>query len=206
VKFNGSRRGRYVARRRRSALPLLLLFVLLGGTAYLAYSLFAGPPRPGEGEKKVSAPAEAKEVVASLPEGVAEGSRWVRIDKSAYRLDYLDGREIVASFPVALGLVSGDKVKRGDCRTPEGLFEIEQVQDSSWWTHDFGDGKGPIEGAYGPWFIRLKTGWQGIGIHGTHDPTSMGTSVTEGCIRLLNENVQWLKERVELGMKVLIEP
>ncbi|MDD4365864.1 MAG: L,D-transpeptidase, partial [Synergistales bacterium] len=51
-----------------------------------------------------------------------------------------------------------------------------------------------------------KTGWQGIGIHGTHDPDSIGTLVTEGCIRLLNENVLWLRERVAVGTKVLIEP
>ena len=206
MRSSGSRNRQYVARRRTSLLPILLLVLLLGGTGYLACTLFSGSSRPDGTAETKAPPAEARESVAVLPEGVDEGDRWVRIDKSAFRLDYIEGREIVASFPVALGLVPGNKERRGDCRTPEGLFEIEQIQDSSWWTHDFGDGKGPIGGAYGPWFLRLKTGWQGIGIHGTHDPDSIGTLVTEGCIRLLNENVLWLRERVVVGTKVLIEP
>jgi len=72
--------------------------------------------------------------------------------------------------------------------------------------HDFGDGKGPIAGAYGPKFIRLKTGWSGIGIHGTHDPAYIGKRVTEGCIRLKNEDLAELVPYVKVGMKVQIAP
>ena len=61
-------------------------------------------------------------------------------------------------------------------------------------------------GAYGPWFIRLKTGWNGIGIHGTHDPGSIGTDVTEGCIRLQNKDVEELKKQyIKVGLPVVIE-
>ena len=64
----------------------------------------------------------------------------------------------------------GNKEKPGDMKTPEGLFSVQQIQDARAWTHDFGDGKGEIRGAYGSHFIRLKTpGHRGIGIHGTHD-------------------------------------
>lgn len=204
-------RGRhYTARRRFSPLPILLLLLLLGGTGYLAYSLFSAPQGVGRATDRAAEegprPAEAREALSHLPEGVGPSDRWVRIDKGAFRLDYRRGVDLVASFPVALGSATGNKERRGDRRTPEGLFEVEQIQQAGWWTHDFDDGKGPIEGAYGPWFIRLKTGWKGIGIHGTHDPRSIGTLVTEGCIRLHNENIQWLKENVEVGMKVLIEP
>ncbi|MBR1487120.1 MAG: L,D-transpeptidase, partial [Synergistaceae bacterium] len=31
-------------------------------------------------------------------------------------------------------------------------------------------------------------------IHGTHDPNSIGTNVTEGCIRLNNADIAELKE------------
>ena len=82
----------------------------------------------------------------------------------------MSGGEVLEVFGVAVGKNAGDKQRAGDMRTPEGSFTVEQVQDASWWSHDFGDGKGEIKGAYGPWFIRLKTGWRGIGIHGTHDP------------------------------------
>lgn len=199
---------RSTARRPLALLPFLLLVLLLGGTGYLAYSLFSSPSSPPVEGKRAEevAPTVPPPSPLSMPEGVGASDLWIRIEKSAFRLDFCRGAEILASFPVALGSVTGDKEKRGDRRTPEGLFQVEQIQNAGWWTHDFGDGKGPVEGAYGPWFIRLKTGWQGIGIHGTHDPGSIGTLVTEGCIRLLNDDIQWLRERTQVGMKVLIGP
>ena len=45
---------------------------------------------------------------------------------------------------------------------------------------------------------------KGIGIHGTHDPESIGTMVTQGCVRLWNEDLEELKGRVFIGMKVII--
>ena len=88
---------------------------------------------------------------------------------------------IFTVYPIACGRALGNKEKPGDMKTPEGLFSVQQIQDASAWTHDFGDGKGEIRGAYGSHFIRLKTpGHRGIGIHGTHDPASIGTRATEG--------------------------
>jgi lipoprotein-anchoring transpeptidase ErfK/SrfK len=95
----------------------------------------------------------------------------------------------------------------GDNRTPEGDFTISSIEDSRSWTHDFRDGKGAIRGAYGPWFIRLATpGWKGIGIHGTHDPDSIGTAVTEGCIRLKNADLIRLAAWISVGIPVTINP
>ena len=56
---------------------------------------------------------------------------------------------VIYSFPVAVGKNFGNKKQEGDMKTPEGEFSISQVQNSSTWTHDFGDGKGNIQGAYG---------------------------------------------------------
>ncbi|HPT72435.1 MAG TPA: L,D-transpeptidase, partial [Candidatus Cloacimonadota bacterium] len=79
-----------------------------------------------------------------------------------------------------------------------GHFYIARIVDSSKWAHDFHDGKGTIEGAYGPWFLGLYTGadatfskksWTGIAIHGTHDDSSIGKNVSEGCIRMHNPEI-----------------
>ena len=70
---------------------------------------------------------------------------------------------------------------------------------------------GEIAGAYGPWFISLDTealsggAWDGIGIHGTHDPQSIGTDASEGCIRLHNEDLQELRSVVKVGTVVEIK-
>lgn len=41
-------------------------------------------------------------------------------------------------------------------------------------------------------------------IHGTTDPSSIGRSVSNGCIRMINEHVEDLYERVPVGTKVLV--
>lgn len=111
---------------------------------------------------------------------------------------------VLEEYSIACGRNYGNKKKRGDNRTPEGVFTVQQIQNASAWTHDFGDGKGEIKGAYGSHFIRLKTGFQGIGIHGTHAPESIGTRVTEGCIRLNNNDLLKLITNIKLGMVVII--
>ena len=130
------------------------------------------------------------------------------ISKESMTLNLYDSNGgLIYSFPVAVGKKLGNKREVGDNRTPEGEFKVQQIQDSSAWPHDFGDGKGEIAGAYGPWFIRLQTPpHTGIGIHGTHLPSSIGTRATEGCIRLNNDDLMKLKPLVKVGMSVTIEP
>jgi len=122
---------------------------------------------------------------------------------------------LIHEYPVGVGANVGDKEAVGDKRTPEGVFKIVSIEDSSQWSHDFFDGKGLIEKAYGPWFIRLSTTsaetkshktWIGIGIHGTHDPSSIGTLCTEGCIRMKNEDILELVNKVGVGTPVEILP
>ena len=113
---------------------------------------------------------------------------------------------VVVTYPMACGVNRGQKNVAGDHKTPEGYFMLEKIHDSSNWGHDFHDGKGFIKHAYGHYFLRLQTGFQGIGIHGTHDPASIGTRATEGCIRLENSNLEALEQKVTIGMPVIIGP
>lgn len=41
-------------------------------------------------------------------------------------------------------------------------------------------------------------------IHGTTDPSSIGRSVSNGCIRMINAHVEDLYERVPIGTKVVV--
>ena len=151
----------------------------------------------------------------------ADEQHLIRIHKQSYRLElFEDGKEQpLKEYSIAVAKNPGDKQKTGDNRTPtswgsaavipakylgagvgvasaEVPFVVEEICDASFWTHDFGDGKGEIAGAYGPWFISLDTGWIGIGIHGTHDPASIGTMASEGCIRMHNQDVAELKNLI----------
>ncbi len=118
---------------------------------------------------------------------------------------------IVAQYPCCMGKNKGDKVKRGDMRTPESPtgrpFKITMIQDASTWKHDFGDGRGSIK-AYGHWFLRLATpGHKGIGIHGsTNNEGSVPGRASEGCIRLLDKDIITLKEHFAyVGMPVIVQ-
>jgi lipoprotein-anchoring transpeptidase ErfK/SrfK len=41
-------------------------------------------------------------------------------------------------------------------------------------------------------------------IHGTNQPWSIGLNLSSGCIRMLNSDVEYLYERVDLGSKVVV--
>jgi hypothetical protein len=43
-------------------------------------------------------------------------------------------------------------------------------------------------------------------IHGTNDPSTIGKFVSSGCIRLTNEDVEDLFNRVSVGTKVVVLP
>lgn len=133
-------------------------------------------------------------------------ARIIVVSKQDMRLrvyDYKGTR--LMDYGIACGKNFGQKHKVGDMKTPEGMFFVQSIEDASERTHDFGDGRGEIQGAYGPYFIRLDTpGNKGIGIHGTHDPLSIGTRATEGCIRLNNNDLVELVNVVRPGMMVLV--
>ena len=45
-----------------------------------------------------------------------------------------------------------------------------------------------------------------VGIHGTHDPSSLGTRTTEGCIRMDNKALLEIVDKAVPGTVVVIEP
>ena len=207
-----------VRRKKRSSLPLLALLAILlvlaafGTYCYTASAdeLVSDPaPRPDTAAAVAHDPTEtpsAEPGTAAAPTGTS-----ILIRKSEFRLYLLVDGSVVDSWPIALGKNAGQKLVSGDMRTPDGTFPIDEVLDASYWTHDFHDGRGEIEGAYGPYFISLDTSelsggaWDGIGIHGTHDPDSRGSMATEGCIRMSNEEVQELRRYAYRNMRVIIE-
>lgn len=143
-----------------------------------------------------------------LAGGQAEHAPLLVVSKQNLTLSLIgnDGA-VLKTYPIACAINKGNKLRKGDHKTPEGRFKVNQILDGTYMTHDFGDGKGPIRGAYGPWFFRLNVpGFTQIGIHGTHLPETIGTRSTEGCIRMRNEDILELKEIITIGMTVIILP
>lgn len=160
---------------------------------------------------------QSGESTTMQPPAEPTGTAFIVISKRDMRLSVYDRNEagdtvMVAQYPCCMGKNKGDKMKRGDMRTPESPagkpFKITMIQDASTWRHDFKDGRGNIL-AYGHWFLRLHTpGHRGIGIHGsTGNENTVPGRASEGCIRLLDKDIITLKEHFAyVGMPVIVQP
>jgi hypothetical protein len=138
-----------------------------------------------------------------------ENSSFLIIDKSNFTLSHYNFKgELLQKSKIAIGKNPGNKLEIDDLKTPEGIFRIAGFENSSAWSHDFElDSFGKIEGAYGPFFIRLDVpGQKGIGIHGTYDDSSIGSRASEGCIRMYNKDIVKLVKHLKTASIVVIIP
>jgi hypothetical protein len=127
----------------------------------------------------------------------------VTIDKSSFRLRLFKRLKLSKSYGVAVGQPAYP--------TPSGLFSVANKAVNPAWTAP----NSPWAGAYrnetvagGSAENPLKARWMGIvngvGIHGTGEPGSIGSRASHGCIRMTVPDVIDLYPRVPVGTPVLI--
>ncbi len=117
------------------------------------------------------------------------------IERAAHRLTLCDQGVTVASYPVCIGTSTNP--------TPIGtFFALGTIRPNP---------KGP----YGPFAIPTSaysetlTDWPGggvVGIHGTNNPSSVGKSVSHGCVRMYNKDITELAQQVVPGTPIFIVP
>jgi lipoprotein-anchoring transpeptidase ErfK/SrfK len=124
------------------------------------------------------------------------------VTRGVNTLRFYEGDRLVQTFPVATG--------QAIYPTPSGLFRIADKQMDPWWyppTYDsWAKGLKPVPPGPGN---PLGTRWMGltapgVGIHGTDADTSIGYSVSHGCIRMHVPDAEWVFERVSVGTPVVI--
>lgn len=134
---------------------------------------------------------------------------FIIIDKGRMKLNLYDcyGR-LIKDYGIACSKKFGTKHKKGDNRTPEGFFSVEGIYDSTDWLYTDDNGvTSQKKGQFGPRFIRLLVPrTSAIGVHGTCAPWSIGARASHGCIRMTNENILDLVDRVHKGMPVIVTP
>ncbi|CAM4115418.1 L,D-transpeptidase [Lederbergia lenta] len=106
---------------------------------------------------------------------------WIDVSIKKHQLKLFDDRKLIKTYPVALGKMVTP--------TPHGAYTIINKQ--------------PNPG--GPFGVM----WMGLskphyGIHGTNNPSSIGKSVSHGCIRMHNHDVLELSKKVPIGTGVVI--
>ena len=85
-------------------------------------------------------------------------------------------------FPVAIG--------KPETPTPKGTWRIQNkkiLSDST---------------AFGTHWLGLNM--PGYGLHGTDKPEFIGKAVSAGCIRMYNQDIQYLFQQVAIGTSVII--
>jgi lipoprotein-anchoring transpeptidase ErfK/SrfK len=113
------------------------------------------------------------------------------IDRGARRFQFWNGSKLVRTGKVGVG--------KPGAETPTGLFYVQSKFVPN----------APILGAFAfetSAYSKL-TDWPGggvVGVHGTPWPELLGGAVSSGCVRLHNDDVQFLRTRVPLGMPVRI--
>lgn len=117
------------------------------------------------------------------------------VRRNAHRIRLYDGRRIVMTRKIALGEAISP--------TPPGRYFITDIVRT----------KQP-KGFYGPYALGLSahsnvyTSFEGgngqVGIHGTNDPSVLGTDVSHGCVRVRNDVIAQLAKTVPIGTPVTI--
>ncbi|HEY8865564.1 MAG TPA: L,D-transpeptidase/peptidoglycan binding protein [Solirubrobacteraceae bacterium] len=127
----------------------------------------------------------------------------ITINRSAFKLRLWKNLQLVHSYPIAVGQVG--------LETPAGLYHVQnKAVDPAWnvpndsWAGSLAGTTIPGGAANNP----LKARWLGIfdgaGIHGTAELSSLGSAASHGCIRMAVPDVIALYDQVPVGAPVYI--
>lgn len=120
------------------------------------------------------------------------------INTKINKLSYYNKGKLVKTFSVATGKPSTP--------TPTGKFNIlNRIVNRPWYKENIpgGSPKNPL----GKRWMGLSVGaspGNSYGIHGNNNENSIGKSVSSGCIRMHNSEIQWLFEQIKVGTTVII--
>ncbi|MFN3466793.1 MAG: L,D-transpeptidase family protein, partial [Candidatus Brocadiales bacterium] len=134
------------------------------------------------------------------PLKILRGKTALLVDKSDFTLTLLLDGHYLKQYPIGLG--KNDK-------TPEGRFLIKnKMKEPTWFSPD---GKiypyGSQQNILGTRWLGFQNqpGLVGYGIHGTTEPESIGTESSNGCVRMLNQDVEELYDYVTPNTEVIIQ-
>ncbi len=130
---------------------------------------------------------------------ILKGELSLLVDKSDYTLTILLNGHYIKQYPVGIG--KSDK-------TPVGVFIIDnKLVNPTWYAPEGVYPFGHPKNVLGTRWIGFedKNDLYGYGIHGTADPDSIGKDMSNGCIRMKNENVEELFDFVKPKIRVVLQ-
>ncbi len=125
---------------------------------------------------------------------VCKAKFYVVIDKSQNLLFLKADDKIIKTYRVSTG--------KENC-TPTGDFKIvNRIKHPTWFKNGKAVPYGSPENVLGDYWLGLDI--SGYGIHGTNEPETIGQHVTQGCVRMYNEDVKELYILLPVGTPVKI--
>jgi lipoprotein-anchoring transpeptidase ErfK/SrfK len=128
---------------------------------------------------------------------------YISVDRTTHTLRLFRALRLVRKYPVAVGAQGFE--------TPPGLRHVLYKDKNPSWTAPDRPWAAPYQGQTFPpgdprnplraWFIALG---DGIGIHGTSEEWTVGTSASHGCIRMHAADVEQVARLTPVGTPVLI--
>ncbi|MDW3219278.1 MAG: L,D-transpeptidase [Acidimicrobiales bacterium] len=120
----------------------------------------------------------------------------IRVDLDNFTITVFDHEQEVLSTTVG--------VARDNAPTPRGRYYTTEVirpttPDSVYGAFAYG-----LSG-FSDTFVSFNGGPGQLGIHGTNDPSTIGTTVSSGCVRLTNEDITFMVEELEVRSGVPVE-
>ena len=138
----------------------------------------------------------------SKDEVAARYPSYLTLDRSNFTLRLWKNLKLAKTYTVAVGAEGFD--------TPEGLYQIEAMEENPTWHVPESDWAGDLAGQVIPPGPEnpIKARWlaifEGAGIHGTEETSSLGTAASHGCVRMAIPDVEELYEEVELGTPIYL--
>ena len=117
--------------------------------------------------------------------------RWLVIYRGSRKFEFYVNGTVRRTGKVAVG--------RKGMETPLGLFYVQAKFDPTW----------AVLGAYAfetSGYSKLSD-WPGggvVGVHGTNTPDLIGEAVSHGCVRLYNNDIQYLRSVMGVGTPIKI--
>jgi L,D-transpeptidase catalytic domain/Putative peptidoglycan binding domain len=136
-----------------------------------------------------------KEVAAEYPS-------YLTLDRGTFTLRLWRHLKLSKEYTVAVGMEG--------LETPEGLYEIQEMEENPVWRVPNSDWAGSLAGQTIPPGPEnpIKARWLGIfegaGIHGTEETWSLGHAASHGCVRMSIPDVEELYDLVEVGTPIFI--
>jgi lipoprotein-anchoring transpeptidase ErfK/SrfK len=185
-----------------AAAPLQLFPFTAPPTEQLQPAPQIAPPSQDEGTV-AEMPARLKRQIVSYPTREAPGT--IIIDTPNTYLYYVLGNGQAVRYGIGVGrdgfTWSGTQSITKKAEWPNWTPPAEMIARQPYLPRFMAGGPGNPLGARA-----MYLGGTVYRIHGTNAPSTIGTHVSSGCIRLTNEDVSDLYSRVNVGTKVIVLP